>query len=107
MCVCMWAYVQECRYPRRPDKTPLELESQVVMIYPLWVLGTELRFPWGAVSSPELSSPVKSGFKDREWKARIADRRYPSRKASVRENSQHPSALMQSEERDHMRMMST
>lgn len=36
----------ECRFVHEPEAfDPLKLDLQVVMNYPVWVLGTALRFP--------------------------------------------------------------
>ena len=44
-CVCLWGgFVYVVQYPRRPGEGPVppELELQVVVNWPMWVLGTEL-----------------------------------------------------------------
>lgn len=75
------------------------LESQVIVIYLLWVLGTELRSSWRVVSILKLLRDTASAL----WrvvlktvnggKARIADRLYSRRKASLRGNTQYPSSV--------------
>lgn len=45
VCVCVWVCAHECKCWQRPERAlgPPELELQMVLNHPTWILGTEFR----------------------------------------------------------------